>query len=106
MRIFRGDTFEFDFSATLEDRITLHTFETGDVLKAGIKRKIQNTDYMLYQSKTIEENTDTVRFEFSHEEMMLVSIGEAVLEVELTSAGRVSTLYQEEIEIEGDVIDE
>ena len=107
MEIFRGDTFKFDFSATLEDG-TVHTFETGDILKAGIKTNVRNTEYMVFQEKTIQESTQEVTFEFSHEEMMNVEIREdAVLEVELTdTAGRVSTLYQEQIEIVGDVINE
>lgn len=113
MEIFRGDTFKFDFSATLEGSTELHTFEVGDVLKAGIKEKIKNTDYLLYQEKTITAEAQEIPFEFSHEETMelpISSTGEslpAILEVELTNtAGVVSTLYQEEIEIAGDVINE
>lgn len=109
MEIYRGDTFKFDFSATLEDG-TIHTFEDGDILKAAIKTNIKNSDYVLYQKITIVEPTQTVTFEFTHEEMMRVPVTdneEAILEVEFTdTAGRVSTIYQEEIEIVGDVINE
>lgn len=107
MEIYRGDTFKFDFSATLQDG-TIHTFETGDILKAGIKTSIRKNEYELYQKKQLIENADTVTFEFSHEETMKATpSSEAILEVELTdTAGRVSTLYQEEITIVGDVINE
>ena len=56
MEIYRGDTFKFDFSATLEDG-TVHTFEVGDVLKAGIKTSIANENYAVFQEITIEEPT-------------------------------------------------
>ncbi len=106
MKIFRGDTFKFDFSATLEDG-TVHTFQPGDILKAGLKVTCRDKEYQIYQKKELTEETDTVTFEFSHEEMMKVSPNEKILEIELTdTAGRVATLYQEKITIVGDVINE
>ena len=107
MEIYRGDTFKFDFSATLEDG-TAHTFEAGDILKAGIKTNIGNDEYVIFQEITINDSVTEVMFEFSHQEMLNAPISEnAILEIELTdTAGRVSTLYQEEIEIVGDVINE
>lgn len=107
-KIYRGDTFKFDFSATLEGSDEPHTFEQGDILKAGIKSTTRNPDYMIYQMKTIDEDTQEVEFEFSHEETMNLLVSKsAILEVELTNkAGKVSTLYQEEITIMGDVINE
>lgn len=108
MQIYRGDTFKFDFSATLEGSTELHTFEEGDVLKAAIKGNVKSNNYILFQEKEIDVPTNEVTFEFSHQDMMTVPLKEeAILEVELTdTAGRVSTLYQEEIEIVGDVINE
>ena len=108
MQIYRGDTFKFDFSATLEGSTELHTFEEGDVLKVAIKSNIKDSNYILFHEKEILTPTTEVTFEFSHQEMITVPLKEeAILEVELTdTAGRVSTLYQEEIEIVGDVINE
>lgn len=108
MKIYRGDTFKFDFSATLEGSTELHTFETGDILKAGIKTAIRNTEYVIFKEITIDEPVTEVTFEFSHQEMLDAPISNnAILEVELTNtAGKVSTLYQEEIGIAGDVINE
>ena len=107
MEIYRGDTSKFDFSATLQDG-TVHTFKAGDILKAGIKTSLRNTDYVIYQEKVVSTDTQEVIFEFSHEEMLNAPISEnAILEVELTdTAGRVSTPYQGEIMIVGDVINE
>ena len=107
-RIYRGDTFKFDFSATLEGSTNLHIFEAGDILKAGIKTDIRNNEYIIFKEITIQEPTTEVTFEFSHEEMLNAPIKDnAILEVELTNtAGIVSTIYQEKIEIVGDVINE
>lgn len=106
MQIYRGDTFKFEFSATLEDG-TEHTFKEGDILKVGIKPRITNSEYQIYQKRQITEPTKTVLFEFSHEETMKMTIGEKIMEIELTdTSGVVSTLYQEQIIVVGDVINE
>ena len=106
MKVYRGDTFKFDFSATLQDG-TVHIFKIGDILKAGMKSDIKKSEYELYQKKELTEDTDIVTFEFSHTEMMKTRPGNRILEIELTdTTGRVSTLYQEEITIVGDIINE
>ena len=107
MRIFRGDTFTFDFSANFNNG-TPYIFQAGDVLKVGLKSKITNEEYLLYQEKVIEDDIQTVTFSFSHDETMdLPTKDSSILEVELTdTSGKVSTLYQNAIEIVGDVIDE
>ncbi len=106
MKIYRGDTFPFDFSATLEDGSS-YTFKKGETLKVGIKNRIGNIDYLLYQKKEIEKDTQIVSFEFTHEEMKKICPGIKILELELTNLeGKVSTIYQKEIEIVGDVINE
>lgn len=106
MRIYRGDTFKFDFSAKFEDG-SEYTFQIGDIVKAGIKLTVKNADYVIFQEKEIEETTEEITFEFSHDEMMGAPVKQAILEVELTNTeGVVSTLYQQPIEIVGDVINE
>lgn len=106
MRIYRGDTFKFDFSARFEDG-SEYTFQIGDVVKAGIKLTVKNTEYVVLIEKTIEESTKQITFVFSHEDMLNAPIKQAILEVELTDGdGVVSTLYQQPIEIVGDVINE
>lgn len=106
MRIYRGDTFKFDFSAKFEDGSD-YTFQIGDTVKAGIKLTVKNTDYVVKKEMDIEEPTAEITFVFSHEDMLNAPIKEAVLEVELTDGdGVVSTIYQQPIEIVGDVINE
>lgn len=106
MDIFRGDTFEFDFDAKFTDGET-YIFKPGDTLKVGVKQKLSNTNYILFQKIDIEEETDTVTVIFSHEEMQKCCKGDKILEVELTHKnGTVRTLYQNKITILEDVIDE
>lgn len=106
MRIYRGDTFKFDFSAKFEDG-SEYTFQVGDIVKAGIKLTVKSTDYVVKKEMDIEEPTTEITFVFSHEDMLNAPIKEAVLEVELTDGdGVVSTIYQQPIEIVGDVINE
>ena len=106
MNFFRGDTLKFDFTAETEDG-SLYTFEVGDIVKVGIKDKLTNTNYVLFKKINIEEETDTLHINFSHEEMKKCCEGDKLLEIELTKTnGDVITLCQEKITIVGDIIDE
>lgn len=106
MNIFRGDTFRFEFTSALEDG-SLYEFQVGDIIKVGIKNKLSNPKCALFKRIDIEEATDTLQIEFSHEEMKKCCEGDKLLEVELTRTnGDVITLYQEKITIVGDVINE
>ena len=104
-QIYRGDTFKFDFTATLGEGT--YQFKKGDLLKIGIKDRLSSSKYVLYKEINITETTETVPIMFSHEEMMKCSEGDKILEIELTDTdGIVSTLYQEKIKVIGDVINE
>jgi hypothetical protein len=106
MDIFRGDTFKFDFNATLEDG-TSYEFQPGDILRVGIKGKISNTKCTILKTLKIEEATEIVNVVFPHEETKKWCEGDKLLEVELTNTmGEVTTLYQGKIKIIGDVINE
>ena len=105
MEIYRGDTLKFDFTATLEGAV--YQFKIGDLLKVGIKDRLSSSKYVLYKEIKITEATETVPIIFSHEETKKCSLGEKILEVELTDIeGTVTTLYQEKIKVIGDVINE
>lgn len=105
MDIIRGDTLKLDFSATLGKEV--YEFKMGDVLKVGIKDRLSSSKYVLFKTYTIDKPTETVIIFFSHEEMKKCSLGDKILEVELTeSDGIVSTIYQEKIKVKGDVINE
>lgn len=106
--IIRGDNFKFNFFANIVGTNILHTFEQGDVLKAALKTSINNQKYELYKKITLEEDMQIVPFNFTHEETINLPVSdEAILEVEWTDiAGEVHTIYQRDVEIKGDVIDE
>jgi hypothetical protein len=106
MDIYRGDTFKFDFNATLEDG-TNYEFQPGYILKVGIKEKLSNSKCAVLKTLKIEEATEVVSFIFPHEETKKWCEGDKLLEVELTNTrGEVTTLYQGKIKVIGDVIDE
>ena len=106
MEIFKGDTFKFDFGATLEDG-TVYEFQQGDILKVGVKDRLSSSIYVLYKKIEIQEATEEIRVYFPAAEMEDVSEGDKILEVELTdTSGNVSTLYQEKIKVKGVVINE
>lgn len=105
MEIFRGDTLKFDFTATLDKKP--YSFKKGDVLKVGIKESLKRPKCGLLKRIDINEDTESVRICFSHEEMKKVCEGDKILEVELTTTNKeVLTIYQEKIKIKGDVINE
>lgn len=106
MEIYRGDTFKFDFVANLESGET-YTFQPGDIVKVGIKNKITNPKCGMLKIINIEEATDILNIVFSHEETKKWCEGKKLLELELTNTkGEVTTLYQGDITIVGDVINE
>ena len=105
MDIYRGDTFKFDFTATKNGEP--FNFRNGDSVKVGIKNKLTNPKYELFKKILVEEETDTIAVNFTHNDMMNVCEGEKILEIELTDTeGNVSTLYQDKINVMGDVINE
>lgn len=104
MDIFRGDTFKFDFTASLEDG-TLYKFQPGDTLKVGIKERLTNPKCGVLKTIDIEEEAETIKIVFTHEETKKWCEGNKILEVELTDTqGNVYTLSQEKITVKGDVI--
>lgn len=104
---YRGDSLKFDFTATLEGEIYLYPFKMGDALKIGIKDNLTNSKYVAFKEIKIEEETEIVPVFFSHEETKKWSLGDKILEVELTDTdGIVTTLYQGKIKVIGDVINE
>lgn len=104
--IYRGDTFEFDFSSTSTDGST-YVFEEGDLLKFGVKEKFSNTRYLLYREVQIEKETEEITVMFTPDETKKCSKGDKILEVELTDKdGKVRTLFQGKLTIKEDLINE
>lgn len=100
---FRGDTFIFPFTFENENGESIN-FEVGDILRCGIKSNIYSNNYILIHLIEMGEERGEVTFEFSANETKDVKLGKCLLELELTRGGKVSTIYQEEIEIKGDVV--
>lgn len=106
IKVFRGDTFKFNFNSALEDG-TPYKFQPGDLIKVGIKTRLSNPRCAVLKTITIEEETDLIKVIFPHEETKKWCEGDKILEVELTDTqGNVYTVLQEKMTIVGDVINE
>ena len=106
--LYRGDTFDFDVTAEYEKSKAPYIFEKDEILKMGLKvGDYEGAKYLLYKETKVNDTTDTVYFEFTPEETKKLSTGIRILEVQLTtSAGKVRTIYQENVEIKGDIIND
>lgn len=104
MQFFRGDSFKYDIGAKMDDG-SLYLFLPGDVLKVGIKNKLSNTRYVAFKEIEVTEKTTAVTVEFTPSETRKWSLEPKILEAELTDThGDVRTIYQDKIEMKGDVI--
>ena len=103
-KFFRGDTFKYDIGVKMGDG-SLYVFIPGDIIRIGIKNKLTNSRYVAYKEIEIEEKTTEVTVEFPPKETKKWSLEPKILEVELTDThGDVRTIYQDKIEMKGDVI--
>lgn len=108
--LYKGDSINIPFS--IKDKTTdeVYEFQPGDILKVGIKKDLDSTEYQIYKELTITSTGDKVMISFTPEETDQLSVLEdkAILEVRLTYNGGASraTVYQKELRLEGVVIDE
>lgn len=100
---FRGDTFIFPFELQNENK-ELIKFEADDILKCGVKESIYNDDYVLYKEIVIEKEINEIQIEFNPEETQKIKATKYIVELELTRGKNVNTIYQGEIEVKGDVV--
>lgn len=104
MQFFRGDTFKYDVGAKMDDG-SLYLFLPGDILRVGIKNKISNSRYVAFKEIEVATKTTAVTVEFPPSETRKWSLEPKILEAELTDThGDIRTIYQEKIEMKGDVI--
>lgn len=104
MQFFRGDTFKYDIGAKL-DNGSLYVFLPGDTLRVGIKNKLTNTKYIAYKEIEITKKTTSVTIEFPPTETRKWRLEPKIIEAELIDThGDVRTIYQDKIEMKGDVI--
>lgn len=78
-------------------------FSEGDTIRFGIKRDIDDDDYVLYDQKAIETETNEIQFKFEPEETKALE-GDYIIEVEVTKDGLTETAYQENLTVKRDVI--
>lgn len=87
-----------------------YEFQTGDILRVGIKNKLQDTDYVLYKEFTITDPGTKVAIQFTPTETDILPNEErtAILEIELEYNGgaSINTVYQDTIIFKGVVINE
>lgn len=102
MEKYRGDTFIFDLFITKEE--VSQKFLTGDIVRVGVKKDLYQTEYDLYREIQVDEDTDSIEINFSKDETEKLRIGEYQIEIELTRAGIVETIYRNSLKILGDVI--
>lgn len=102
MEKYRGDTFIFDLFITKEE--VSQKFLTGDIVRVGVKKDLYQTEYDLYREIQVDEDTDSIEINFSKDETEKLRIGEYQIEIELTRAGIVETIYRNSLKVLGDVI--
>lgn len=91
---------------TLSKNIVLQNYElqANDVLEVGIKKRIADDNYLLPVIKLTNLQT---QFEYSAEQTKNIVPDTYILEIKLKYANdKVATLKQEELKVEGVVIDE
>ena len=106
--LYKGNSVNVRFDITDNDTGEAYVFQPGDILRLGIKSAIGDTEYVLYKEFNITEAGNSVALILTPEETNIsVTEADAILELELEYNGgqSVKTVYQDEIRLEGVVID-
>ena len=106
--LYKGNSVNVRFNVEDQDTEEAYIFQTGDIVRLGIKSAIGDTNYILYKEFKITEPGDSVALILTPEETDIsVTEETAILEIELEYNGgqSVKTVYQNEIALEGVVID-
>lgn len=104
MNKYRGDTFIFPFSLKDESG-NAQEFQIGDIVRFGMKENIYIKEYALYREIQLIEATQELQFTFTPEETQKLEKSKYIVELELTRNGQVDTIFQEELNVKGVVID-
>lgn len=97
---YRGDTFIFPFSYEDEQL----KFETGDIIRFGIKKACDCDDVILFKEIEVTETTEEIKIIFEPEATKKIKPGDYLIELELTRNGIVETCYRDKLKVEGDLI--
>ena len=106
--LYKGNSVNKKFKVEEKDTGEVYIFQVGDIVRLGIKSAIGDTNYILYKEFKITEVGDSVALILTPEETNISVIEEeAILEIELECNGgqSVKTVYQDNIKLEGVVID-
>ena len=112
--IYKGNsinsTFEIKDTANGEKNATNYVFQVGDILRVGIKHKLEDTEYILYKEFTVTDEGTKVAIQFTPQETDILPNEEqnAILEIELeyNNGASINTVYQDQITFKGVVINE
>lgn len=110
--IYKGNSINasFEVKDTTEKDSPNYEFQIGDILRVGIKKTLQDNDYILYKEFTITEPGTKVAIQFTPEETDILPNEEqnGILEIELEYNGgaSINTVYQDIITFKGVVINE
>lgn len=104
MNKYRGNTFTFPFLLKDESG-NAQGFQIGDIVRFGMKENIYTNKYALYRKLKITEATQELQFTFTPEETQKIEQRKYIVELELERNGQVDTIYQEEMNVKGVVID-
>jgi len=84
-----------------------YTFQIGDVLHLGIKRYIGANEYIVQKDFEVQEESDIVEIILLESETNNIPYCSAIMEIALkyNNSSDYRTVYQEEIELKGVVIE-
>ena len=106
--LYKGNSVNVRFNVEDKDTGEAYVFQVGDIVRLGIKSAIGDTNYILYKEFKVTETGDSVALILTPEETQItVTEQDAILEIELeyNNGQSVKTVYQDEIALEGVVID-
>ena len=101
---YRGDDIEFPF-VLKDDNEQDIPFKKGDNITFGAKNNVYKNEYALYKEFVLDKDCSELRIEFTPEETRKLDITKYLIELELIRNGKTKTVFQQEIEIIGDVVD-
>lgn len=104
--IYRGNS--VDIELTIKNGTEDYEFQIGDVVQLGIKRYIGDNEYIIQKEHIISQTETTTQIHLTPEETANIPICTAILEVSLkyNDESDYRTVYQENIELKGVVLDE
>lgn len=104
--IYKGNS--VDIELTIQNGDEDYEFQIGDIVQVGIKRYIGATEYILLKEHIISQVETTTQIHLSPAETADIPICTAILELSLkyNDESDYKTVYQENIELKGVVLDE